>query len=186
LLRGRGCHGPLQLRTVDIVIRTIKPNVGIVRRTGVLHDLSQLLRRPNVRENVQLAPAICAMGLRGHDTDRMNEGTKCGMGAKCDMIATVSWRTRFFSSDNRTDLRRYKGSPHAQVTIRELGRNVAQFVAFKFASRVKWVSRKPTDSIDSNLGGADGSSYLLWKGRSDAGDVSVGRARIVNSASGYQ
>jgi hypothetical protein len=33
-----------------------------------------------------------------------------------------------------------EGSPHAQVTIRELGRNVAQFVAFKFASR-KWVSR---------------------------------------------
>jgi hypothetical protein len=40
-----------------------------------------------MRENVQLAPAIRAMGLLGHDTDRMNDGTKCGMGAKCDMIA---------------------------------------------------------------------------------------------------
>jgi hypothetical protein len=28
-----------------------------------------------------------------------------------------------------------KGSPHAQVTIWELGRNVAQLVTFKFASR---------------------------------------------------
>ena len=79
-----------------------------------------------------------------------------------------------------------KGSPHAQVTIWESGCNVARFVAFKFASRQMGITDNPLILIDNNSGEADGSSYLLSEGRSDAGDVSVGRARIVNSASGYQ
>jgi len=36
-----------------------------------------------------------------------------------------------------------KGSPHAQVTIWELGRNVAQLVTFKFASRQLGITDNP-------------------------------------------
>ena len=59
-----------------------------------------------------------------------------------------------------------KGAPHAQVTIWELARNVAQFVAFKFASRQMGITDNPL--IRSTITQAGRTEVLIFSGKEEA------------------